>query len=497
MKRNFPKNQVHSQGIDRYHKKPRTRREFMAQGYLGAAGLVLGPSLLSLVSQRAYGLTCSDPTAKRKTPLIIIDVTGGINIGGGNVIVGKEGGQKDYLTSYETIGLAPGSHPSLAGMKAAINGDEATGLLWHSSSQILAGIRGKCTPAVLKNVNGAVYCVQSIDDSQTNPFNPLYYLARFGWNGSIVPLVGSKNSDSGGNSAAPAKSINPAVRPVTISGPESTSDLVDYGLLVSELNPGKAEAILKATGQMSQNQIDTFESKTMPDKVKELVSCGYMGAAGLVQKYSPETLSVLSDPKYAAGTAYNGDFADFNAFSAPIAKLVLEGYAGSGVLQLPGYDYHQNTFAVQGTKEVELGRQIGQIIATASALNKSVAVLVITDGSVSSNANAQQNQFPGSAAPRLAYSADSGERGGAILLAFNPSGPPKMTNGLQQGFFNDTGAVSGSATAFSSNPAIAAEIFAANMLAAEGQMEDIRKFSTSGDAMEKYLVFGKDTFKTS
>ena len=62
-----------------------------------------------------------------------------------------------------------------------------------------------------------------------NPHNPMYGIYRAGLRGQILQLVGSENSDSGGNSMAPAMMIDPEVRPTKIDRPADASGLVDVG----------------------------------------------------------------------------------------------------------------------------------------------------------------------------------------------------------------------------------------------------------------------------
>ena len=86
------------------HGKPRTRREFIAQGLMAGSATVFGASLFSLFGnpRTASAALSSDlETLKAscgiavqgagKIPFICFDLAGGANIAGSNVLMGKSG----------------------------------------------------------------------------------------------------------------------------------------------------------------------------------------------------------------------------------------------------------------------------------------------------------------------------------------------------------------------------------------------------------------------
>src|SRR5690606_29530889 len=108
--------------------------------------------------------------------------------------------------------------------------DQSLGLAFHSDSAFLRGILDKFKTNVA-NTNGAVIPARSENDTGNNPHNPMYGIARAGSNGSLLRLIGSQNSDSGGNSMAPAMLINPEWRPTKIDRTSDATGLVDTGAL--------------------------------------------------------------------------------------------------------------------------------------------------------------------------------------------------------------------------------------------------------------------------
>ena len=103
------------------HKRPVTRRDFIAQGFLagqrnGSRTDDIQPVRESAAgdgrrchptcrrSRLRAGSTCS---ARGKIPFICIDLAGGANMVGSNVLIGGPGGQLDFLTTagYGKMGL--------------------------------------------------------------------------------------------------------------------------------------------------------------------------------------------------------------------------------------------------------------------------------------------------------------------------------------------------------------------------------------------------------
>src|SRR5687767_8799938 len=101
------------------HKRPVTRRDFLAQGFMTGTAAVMGNSLLAtLLSPKvAQALSpdisnlalnaCNITNGAGKVPFICFDLAGGANIAGSNVLVGQRGGQLDFLTTagYSKLGL--------------------------------------------------------------------------------------------------------------------------------------------------------------------------------------------------------------------------------------------------------------------------------------------------------------------------------------------------------------------------------------------------------
>ena len=86
------------------HGTQRSRRDLLGQGIISLGASLAAPSLLSLVSKNAYAQSdqsCqSSESQESMLPFLCIDLGGGANLAGANVIVGGPGGQKDFLASW-------------------------------------------------------------------------------------------------------------------------------------------------------------------------------------------------------------------------------------------------------------------------------------------------------------------------------------------------------------------------------------------------------------
>ncbi len=102
------------------HPRPRTRREFLAQGFITGAATVVAPTLAGMLAYprsaraalaadiQAAVTACNITTGAGKIPFICFDLAGGGNIAGSNVLVGGPAGQLDFLSvaGYSKLGLA-------------------------------------------------------------------------------------------------------------------------------------------------------------------------------------------------------------------------------------------------------------------------------------------------------------------------------------------------------------------------------------------------------
>lgn len=463
---------------------PKTRRQFMAQGFLGMTAFALAPDLLMKGANAQTAAGCVQAASAGLTPVIIIDLAGGGHIPGSNVIVGGAGGQMNFLQSYASLGLNANEHPSLAGQ---VNQD--LGIAFHTQSGILRGIKDIAAMTTQQKMDGTLFATISNDDTGNNQHNPMYWLNKAGAKGKLTQLAGTSDSASGGNSQAPAESVNPTVAPVRITSTNDARNLVSLGgALTGTFNSNQMDAILNKSASVSKNKLDSMPRRSLPDAIKQIVSCGFSGTAEQVKQFAPDVVDPTMDPVISAVFANVTDAGNRNR-AMPIVKLVLDGFIGAGTIVLGGYDYHNNTRTTGDAMDRELGQLIGAIVETAARKSKDVVVYVLTDGGVGTNG------APDATNGRPVWTGDNGERSSTLMLVYNKDQRPRMRNNRRQvGYFQANGAVNPQAMLTSNSVVNTSKAMVANYLALhglEGKLEQVVSDDPFRLQLDSYLMFDK------
>ena len=467
----------------------KSRRDFLAQGFLTGVGFTLVPSLLStLYSNAANALECGVATQQMsRVPVIIFDLSGGANLIGSNVMVGKAGGQQDYLANYETLGLPADMHPKKSGQT-----NSEMGLMFHNDSAILRGIQGTTAATTRAKVEGGVFCAASNDDTQNNPHNPMYWLAKAGVTGDLTPMAGTSNSPSGGNSIAPQSSLIATLKPVILNTPQDALGLVNIGKLGTLYGADKAQKVLKSIENLSAQKMKQLSSKALPEQIKDLVNCGYIQSQDLLNRFSATAVDPAQDalvkqvfPQMATNNEQKK--------TATMAKLVLDGFVGVGTIEIGGFDYHDGTRATGETNDFEAGTMIGKVLELAALKKKDILIYVYTDGGVSAGGSID-NTADGRG--KLTWSGDSSLRSSSFMLLYQNAGKPTLRNAnmRQIGSFNDKGAVNTTASLTSNSVTNLSKALVANYLSLTGKestLESVVGDNPFGSNINNYLFFNK------
>ncbi len=458
------------------HPRPRTRREFLSQGFILGSGIVIGGATLSLGSGKARAAEVTlDPTLAAlaqqcgiatagagKIPFICFDLAGGGNTAGSNVLIGKQGGQLDFLSTdgYSKQGLPGDMVPSIANPATGTNDFVNTefGLAFHSDSAYLRGMMTRVKdPAVRQLINGAVIPARSENDTGNNPHNPMYGIARAGADGSLLSLIGSSNSDSGGNSMSPAMLVDVTKRPTKVDRPSDVTSLVDVGDLTSVLSQQDAVAVMESIYRISDAKMTAIGPMGgdpvvhADDVVKDLVRCGYLKSADLAARFGdPSTLNPAGDPQIV-GTTGIFTQAEFDAErefqkTASVMKMVINGFAGAGTIQMGGYDYHGGKRAEGEVKDFRAGVCMGACLQYAATVGVPLMMYVFSDGSLSSS-GAIDNSTDGRG--KGEWTSDNQQTAATWFLVYNPNRRSKLIGGNVQeqarhqqiGWMKDDGSV--------------------------------------------------------
>jgi len=483
------------------HKRPMTRREFVSQGFAFGTGVTLGGSLFGLASNKANALspeltdflsnTCGGfDSSNAKIPFICFDLAGGANFAGSSVLVGGAGGQEDFLdtSGYQRLGLPVDQTPNLDSAANPLINDEF-GLKFHSDSPYLRGLL-EFAPTAAANTNGAVIPARSENDTGNNPHNPMYAINLAGANGGLLSLIGSRNSDSGGNSVAPMAYMDPEFRPTKIDSSNDARGLVDTGELAQLLGSVDTSAVMESVYRLSNAKLGIpYNDVTTDAVVKDLVRCGYVKAASNAEQ-TPDNIDPSIDTEIVGpdGVFTQEEYDREREFrkTAAVMKLVIDGHAGAGTVTMGGYDYHGGRRARGEARDLRAGRCIGAALEYARRRAKPLMIYVFSDGSLSSD-GAIDNQAGDGLVGRA--STDPGGRGKgewvsdnqqtacSWFLVHNPNGRPQLRGGTpdqqaqnqQIGHFRTSGNVETTSTPIANNVNLLVDAVALNYMSLHGE----------------------------
>lgn len=473
------------------HPRPLSRRDFIAQGFMGGTAVVLGGSVLGLFANPraaqaalssdidALTSSCGIVAGAGMVPFIAFDLAGGANIAGSNVLIGQGGGQLDFLSTagYSKLGLPGNMVPGSSGATSFI--DQQLGLAFHADSAFLRGMLARMQVATRANVNGAVIAARSENDTGSNPHNPMYGIHSTGSNGDLLALIGSDSSDSGGNSRAPSYMIDTTARPTKVDRASDVTGLVDTGKLVGLLDQQDAVAVLESIERISRKKLDRVDTRlgvTQDAVVKDLVQCGYVKSAYLADRFGNAKAALNPDlDANIVGNAgssifttaeYNND-AEYRK-TAAVMKMVVNGYAGAGTVEMGGFDYHTGDRSTGEARDFRAGECMGACLEYAARVGVPLMIYVFSDGSLSSN-----GQIDSSTGGRGKgqWTSDNQGTAASFFLVYNPAGRPAAVRN-QIGAFTSSGDVNTSSSPAANAVNLLAETVVLNYLALHNRAGD-------------------------
>jgi hypothetical protein len=470
--RNVPKFRKVPKGLGRGeplrhpdHPRPTTRREFIAQGFMAGGASVVLPSLAALLANPkiAHAQLAGDIASAVKScgitqgagmiPFICFDLSGGANMMGSNVLGGMQGGQLDFISvaGYSKLGL-PGS--MIPNSSTTNNIDASLTLRYQKDSAQLRGIKTTFTnTAAMADVTGTLIPALSQNDTNTNPHNPMYGIWQAGAQGALLNLIGTDSSASGGNSMAPPNMINVAAQPSVIDSGRDTAGLVSTGQLSTLLpNANDVTNVLESMkrisdAKLSSSVIQTYASPTAIANAQAVQACAYTKAAYLLNQYpNPGAVDPDDDPVIVGSSGsifttaeYQGS-SDFQ-MTAAVMKLVVDGDAAAGTIQLGGYDYHTGERATGESRDFDAGQCIGAVLQYAAAKKKPVMIYIFSDGSLASDGTIDDSV---GGRGKGVWTADNQNVAATYWLIYNPAGravtaQSNIEASLQLGYLNPDG----------------------------------------------------------
>jgi hypothetical protein len=303
--------------------------------------------------------------------------------------------------------------------------------------------------------------------------------------GSVVTLIGSRSSDSGGNSMAPATMINPEIRPAKVDRPSDVTGMVDTGNLTGVLNdPADVVAVMESIARISDSKLARIDTKlsvinTGADlAVKNLVRCGYLKSADIAERFAGVNIDPSQDTEIVGGGGIfsQAEFDSDNEFrkTASVMKMVIDGYAGAGTITMGGYDYHTGDRSTGEVRDLRAGRCMGACLEYAARRGVPLMMYVFSDGSVFSNGmvdNSANGRGKG------VWTGDNSSTAASFFLVYNPGSRPLLLGATAQeqaqhqqiGWFRPDGSVETASTPAANQVNLLVETIILNYMALHGE----------------------------
>ena len=487
------------------HPRPVTRRQLLSQGFLTGAAFTVGGLAPLLNPRNANAALSPDLDALRapaecnitdgagKVPFICFDLAGGANIAGSNVLFGQQGGQTDFLSvrGYEQMGLPPDMVPGLTDADGNDLANFDLGLGFHFDSAFRRGSLDQVSATTAANIHGAVIPARSDNDTGNNPHNPMMGIALAGARGSILALAGSENTDSGGNSALPMTLYDPELRPTKVDRPSDVVNLVDTGDLVGILSREDATKVMESIYRLSDEKMVNVENLVNRDAdIDKAVRCGYLKAAHIADRFGGVPIDPGADPEIVAADGsgifttaeFTGGDRSAGEFrkTASVMKLVMNGFAGAGTVEMGGSDYHGGRRAEGEVKDFRAGQCMGACLEYAARLDVPLMLYVFSDGSLSSNGAIDDTQ---DGRGKGEWTSDNSSTAGSFFLVYNPprlggrpilagATPEEQLQRQQLGYMDAGGSVARAATPMANNVNLLVNSVVLNYLALHDQIGD-------------------------
>jgi hypothetical protein len=482
------------------HGRPHSRRDFLGRGFLTGAAYITAPTFFSLFANpraaqaalapdiEALRVQCGIATSGAgKIPFIAFDLAGGANLNGSEALIGGQGGQLDFLSAagYANLGLPGDMVPNSPNPGRPSNNfvDTSLGLAWHSDGGMLRGILSRTALATRAGVNGAVIAALSENDTMNNPHNPMYGIWKAGADGQLLTLIGSEPTVSGGNSLAPADMIDLTVTPTVVDQASDVTGLVNTGQLGTLFaNPNDAvsvlESIVRISGGTDPNafggKLAQVDMLTRSTAIKTALRCGYVKSADLVNTFgNPATLNPDLDTNIvgASGIFTPAEYAGSSDFrkTAAIMKMVINGFAGAGTIEMEGFDYHGQGRSTGEDRNFQAGVCIGACLEYAARVGLPLMIYVFSDGSLNANGMVD-NSVDGRG--KLMWASDNQTTAASIMLVYNPKGRPVLLHGAtsqQIGYYDTDGSVNTTSSPAANSVELLVQTVILNYMALHGQ----------------------------
>jgi hypothetical protein len=151
--------------------------------------------------------------------------------------------------------------------------------------------------------------------------------------------------------------------------------------------------------------------------------------------------------------------------TASVMKMVVNGHAGAGTIEMGGFDYHTGDRMTGEARDLKAGQCIGACIEYAARVGVPIMIYVCSDGSLFSNGMVDNSVGGGG---KGVWTADSSTTAASLMLVYDPKAQPVALMN-QIGSFNKSGSVNTTSSPASQAVNLLAETVVLNYMALHGQ----------------------------
>lgn len=408
-------------------RKLMNRRDFISSGLIGFSGMVMAPSIVSLLLReravRAGDVSggASGSAIPGLCPLLIIDCAGGFGLLG-NWIGSQTSGMFNPLSAYPGTGLANlvGGIDSSMGAPMAQGASQVYETLTNvtpvdptnpaTSTQNATDM--EFVAALQSGLRMALIHSNTLSDSSSNETQIAAQASFFGCAGNRLPNgLGTVSSPSGGNSMSAAGLLMPSsCKPVAISSVKTLTEALSYGPALANVPTAVVGDLAEGLLNLSNTQLNMLGQMKQGDAMSALINSGFKLNKNYVNPSASMDARYDADCQAIYGISMASAENDAMVLEATIVKNALEGASGPGIITVGGCDYHDGTQTSGDAKDAQIGMVMKRMIQLARKKNKKFALQIITDGGIYSDPMTRN------------WRGDDNGHSGMVMASFDPSG---------------------------------------------------------------------------
>jgi hypothetical protein len=249
------------------------------------------------------------------------------------------------------------------------------------------------------------------------------------------------------------------------TGPQASQNAVsvlESMAVLTNAKHGKVDTLMPATDPLRTDAA-----------IKQFNKCGYIKSAYLAERFSsPAALDPSKDQNIVGPggiftqAEYDGD-AEFRK-TAAVMKMVIDGNAGAGTIQMGGFDYHTGDRSTGEQRDFRAGVCMGACLEYAARTNRPLMLYVFSDGSLSSNGMIDSSA---NGRGKGVWTGDNQSTASSFFMVFKPGGAPTLRAPTrnQLGYYTGDGSVATSAIPGANAVNLLVELVVLNYMALHGE----------------------------